>query len=129
MPCDTLAPPIEVLLVDDQRAILAGVTALIDSEAPTMRVVGHATSGRQAVNLALNAQPDVIVLDIDLGGEDGLTLIPELRSRCGARIVIFTCGDNPDARRRALRLGAASVISKAGPGEDLITAICGASAG
>ncbi|QTQ32266.1 Response regulator receiver domain-containing protein [Aromatoleum bremense] len=120
------APPIEVLLVDDQRAILSGVTALIESEAPHMRVAGHARCGRQALELARSARPHVIVLDVDLGGEDGLDLIPLLLGCCSAAIVVFTCLAEPCVRLRALRLGAAGFVAKTAPGEELIAAIRGA---
>lgn len=118
------APAIGVLLVDDQRAILSGVGALIDSEAPRMRVVGRARDARSALELALGTRPDVIVLDVDLGGEDGLALIPKLRSCCGAAIVVFTGSNTPDVRRRARRLGATGFVSKTAPAAELIAAIC-----
>ncbi|NMG28600.1 response regulator [Aromatoleum evansii] len=123
MPCLTLAPPIEVLLVDDQRAILAGVTALIESGGPAMRVAARATCARQALDLACSIQPDVIVLDVDLGGEDGLALIPRIHAGCNARIVVFTGLATADIRARALRLGACDVISKAASGSELLAAI------
>lgn len=123
MPCLTLARPIEVLLVDDQRAILSGVTALIESEGHSMRVIGQATNGRQAFDLARSVQPNVIILDADLGGEDGLALIPLLRSACPASIIVFTCLTDPDARYRALRLGAVDFVLKTSSGDELITAI------
>lgn len=126
MPCITVAPPIEVLLVDDQRAILAGVTALIESEGPAMRVVGRATTGRQAIELASSIQPDVIVLDIDLGGEDGLSLIPRLRDCCAAAIVVFTCHDAPHIRLRSRYLGVNGFASKASSGAELIGAVLNA---
>jgi len=120
-------PTIEVLLVDDQRAILSGVTALIESEAPRMHVTGHARSGRQALELARSGQPHIIVLDADLGGEDGLGLIPQFLSCCDAAIVVFTCFVDPGARQRALRLGAACFVSKTASGNELIEAILDAS--
>ena len=123
MPCLTLARPIEVLLIDDQRAILAGVTALIESEGPGMHVAGRAMTGQQALALASCAQPDVIVLDVDLGGEDGLTLIPGLLSACGAAIIVFTCLIDPAARHRAAHFGAAGFIQKTASGTELIAAI------
>lgn len=123
MPCLTLARPIKVLLVDDQRAILAGVAALIESEGPDFHVAGRATTGREALELASSAQPDVIVLDVDLGGTDGLNLIPLFDHCCDAAIVVFTCIAEPAARRRALNLGAAAFVSKTAHGVDLITAI------
>ena len=126
MPTVSPPPPTRVLLVDDQRAILVGVGALIDSEAPRMRVVGHADCGRRALELAGATQPDLIVLDADLAGEDGLALIPLLRSRCDAAIVVFTCLAEPRVRLRALRLGAAGFVSKTASGDELIAAIRGA---
>ena len=126
MPGLTLAPPIEVLLVDDQRAILSGLSALVGSEAPRMRVAGRARCAREALELACSTHPDVIVLDADLAGEDGLALIPLLRSCCDAAIVVFTCLAEPRVRLRALRLGAAGFVSKTASGDELIAAIRGA---
>lgn len=123
VPCDTLAPPLQVLLVDDQRAILAGVTALIESEAPSMRVAGCATSGRQALELACRAKPDVIVLDVDLGGEDGLELLPMFRACCDAKVIVLSALDDCRVRGRAAELGAVGFVSKAASGDELIAAI------
>lgn len=123
MPGLTLARPIEILLVDDQRAILAGVRALVESERGSMRVVGSATTGRHAIELARSVQPNVIVLDADLGPEDGLTLIPALLSACEARIVVLTDRGDPATRDRALALGASQLVQKIAAGGILIAAI------
>jgi two-component system nitrate/nitrite response regulator NarL len=126
MPSAQLPLPITVLLVDDQRAILAGVTALIEGESPRMQVTGQARCGRDALELAHDIQPDIIVLDADLAGEDGIALIPLLKTTCGAAIVVFTCLTEPAARHRALRLGAADFVPKTASGGDLIAAILAA---
>ncbi len=122
-----LSPPItvaiSVLLVDDQRAILTGVSALVDGEAPRMRVAGHARCARVALELARTLRPDVIVLDVDLGGEDGLALIPQLRRLGDAAIIVFTCLAEASVRRRARHLGACAFVSKTAPAEELIAAI------
>lgn len=123
VPCLTLAPPIQVLLVDDQRAILAGVSALIESEGETMRVSGCATTGRVALDLARRLQPDVIVLDVDLGGENGLALIPLLRGACSAPIIVFTCHCDAATQQHSLAVGAARLLTKTAPGADLLAAI------
>lgn len=124
MPCLTLARPIEVLLVDDQRAILAGVTALIDSATPWMHVTGHALNGEQALQLASSLRPRVILLDVNLGDANGLDLIPALKRCCDAALVVFTCVAEPALRRRAHQLGAAAFIPKTASGDELIAAIC-----
>lgn len=123
MPHLALAPPIEVLLVDDQRSILAGVSALLESDPVHIRVTGQARSGREALRLAHESKPHVIVLDADLGGEDGIALIPALQAACGAAIVLFTGLVVPAAQLRALRLGATAFVPKTGPSGDLVAAI------
>lgn len=128
MPENAPFSPIEILLVDDQSAILAGVSALIESESPHMRVMGRATSGRDAISLAQIMQPDVIILDVDLGGENGLDLIPELCRSCSAAIVVFSCHAEASIRQRASRLGASNFVSKAEPGDALLAAIVKATA-
>lgn len=115
--------PIEVLLVDDQPAILAGVGALIGSEAPFLHLAGSAGCGRDALELARSLQPDIIVLDVELGGEDGLALIPRLRSCCHAVIVLFSTLAGVEGRLRVLQPDAAAFVSKEGEGRELIDAI------
>ena len=120
--------PIEVIVVDDQRAILAGVSALIASEAPRLYVAGQARCGREALALARRVRPGVVVLDVELGGEDGLALIPALRACCDAAVVVFTSCAEASMRERALRLGAAAFVAKSAVGEELLAAIHGAGA-
>jgi DNA-binding NarL/FixJ family response regulator len=115
--------PIGILLVDDHRAILSGVAALVGSEAPRMHVVGQARCSSDALVIARTARPNVIVLDAQLGDDDGLDLISALRTFCDAAIVVFTCATDPRVRLRALRLGAAGFVSKTAPGAELIAAI------
>lgn len=120
---DPVRPPIRVLLVDDQRAILTGVRALINSEAPRMQVVGEARCAHEALDCALRTAPDIIVLDADLAGDDGLALIPRIRASCPAAVVVFTCTTDPCMRERALHVGAEALIQKGAPGEALLSAI------
>lgn len=115
--------PIGILLVDDHRAILAGVAALVGSEAPRMHIVGQARCRSDALVLARTARPHVIVLDAQLGDDDGLDLISPFHTCCAAAIVVFTCAADPRVRLRALRLGAAGFVLKTAPGAELIAAI------
>jgi DNA-binding NarL/FixJ family response regulator len=114
---------ISVLVVDDHRAILAGVSALVDSDAPRMRVTGQARNSREALDIAKRICPHVIVLDIDLDGEDGLELIPLLRACCDAAIVVFSGLSDLNMRRRAASLGACNFIDKSAPGIELLDAL------
>lgn len=121
-----LPHPIRVLLVDDQRAILAGVSELIQSESPRMTVVGQARSASQALALADATTPDVVVLDADLAGENGLDLIPHLRAARHAAVVLFTCLTDPELPGLAFRQGATAVIAKTAPSQELLDAISAA---
>lgn len=115
--------PIAVLLVDDHEAVLAGLSALIGSHAPRLRLAGAARDGRSALALARQAVIDVIVLDVRLGEEDGLDLLPELRAATGAAVVVLTWSDDAATRARARSLNASAFVAKSAPGPALLAAI------
>ena len=114
---------IRVLLVDDHRVVRAALSLLIqNSEGMTM--VGEAGNRSEAIAIAAREQPDVILLDLDLGVESGLDLIQDLLKAAGqARIIILTGTRDPEAHHRALRLGAMGVVDKEEAPEVLLSAI------
>jgi len=117
------ARSIRVLLVDDHALVRAGLRMLIESQ-PGLTVVGEACDRAGAVTIAANERPDIILLDLDLGDESGLDLIPDLRGTAsGARILILTGLRDANAHRRAVRLGAMGLVQKEMAGEVLIKAI------
>lgn len=118
-----LPSPISVLLVDDQRAVLAGVRALVDGEAPAMQVTGLARNGSEALDLARRTRPRVIVLDLELGTENGLDLVEALRAASGAEIVVLSGAISGKARQRAEGLGVTQFLLKSEPGDALIRSI------
>lgn len=124
MKTDSLS--IHVLLVDDHRTTLWGLAELIRGEAPRLALAGMAVRREEALHLARLTRPDVILLDVDLGGDNGLELIPELQRICVARIVILTGMDAPGLRRRALALGARGFVLKEEAAERIIAAILAA---
>ncbi len=105
---------IRVLLVDDQVLVRAGFRALLDSESD-ITVVGEAGDGAQAVRLARQTVPDVVLMDIRMPGVDGLaatrqiTADPELS---GVRIVVLTTFELDEYVGEALRAGAAGFLVK-----------------
>lgn len=115
--------PIHVLLVDDHRTTLWGLADLIRCEAPRLEVAGMAENRREAVRLATLTQPEVILLDVDLGSDNGLDMMPELQRACTAHIVILTGVNTPGLRRKAALLGARGFVLKEEPAEHIITAI------
>lgn len=115
--------PIRVLLVDDHRTTLWGLAELIGEEVPRLSLAGMATNRAEALRLAHAKQPNVILLDIDLGCDNGFDLIPELRLACAAHIVILTGLSTPGLRRRAASLGASGFVHKEDAAERIIAAI------
>jgi two-component system nitrate/nitrite response regulator NarL len=117
--------PIGVLVVDDQLAVREGLARLIACAPMALRYVSTAATGAEALSAAARLHPDVVVLDVDLAGEDGLALIPQLALTAG--VLVLTSHGDPLTRARATRLGARAFIEKHQPAADLlgsIAAIC-----
>jgi DNA-binding NarL/FixJ family response regulator len=101
-----------VLLVEDHAIFLAGVQMLLETE-PGITVVGAATTVTEALVLAAHTQPEIILLDLDLGGESVSARIPALLQAAPAtRIVVLTGVRDPEAHRRAVRHGAIGLVPK-----------------
>lgn len=114
---------IGVLVVDDHAATRAGVASLIESERPRMHCVGTAGTADEALAYTRALQPDVIVLDVNLGGEDGLALIPALHRAAHCAVVVLTSLQDPNVAAHALRLGAHACLHKTAPAAELMVAI------
>lgn len=115
------AAPLGVLLVDDQPAVREGLARLIACAPLQLCCLGTAADSVQAMQAARRLRPDVVVLDVDLGGEDGLALLPLLLPL--ARVLVLTCHGDPATRERALRLGAQAFIEKHRPAAELLDAM------
>lgn len=112
-----------VLIADDQRLIRAGLRMLCEST-PGVEVVGEAADGAQAVRLAAELVPDVILMDLRMPGVDGTTAIAQvLSARADAKILVLTTFDDDDHLYPALAAGAVGFLVKdTDPGE-LISAV------
>ncbi len=96
---------------------------LIDQN-PAMKVIGVAGNRSEALALAASEQPNMIILDILLGDEDGLTFLPELREvATNARVLVLTGLRGSESQRRAVLAGAMGVVLKEHAAEVLIKAI------
>ena len=118
---ENIAAPIGVLVVDDQLVVREGVSRLIACGATPLRYISTAATGTEALVAAARLLPDVVVLDADLDGEDGLALIPQLALTAGV-LVLSSHGD-AGTRARAAGLGASDFIEKHQPAADLLVAI------
>jgi two-component system, NarL family, nitrate/nitrite response regulator NarL len=114
---------IGILIVEDHEVVRLGLRHLIDRQ-PHMKIIGEAINTADALVIAAREQPEIIILDICLGQENGADIIPELLSIAGeSRIIVLTGVQDEEALRRASRLGAMGVIAKNAPADMLIKAI------
>jgi DNA-binding NarL/FixJ family response regulator len=122
---------IRVLLADDQALVRAGFRALLDAQ-DDIEVVGEATDGQQAVELARRHRPDVVLMDIRMPGMDGLEatrIIASDRALDGVRIVILTTFDLDEYVFEALRAGASGFLVKSTEPAELVHAVHAVAAG
>lgn len=112
--------PIAVLVVDDQPAVREGLARLLACATPVWRAIETASQGHEALRRAAALHPEVVILDADLGGEDGLALIPHFAP---AAVLVLTCHGDPATRQRASLLGAAAFLEKHRPAHELLDAV------
>ena len=103
---------IKILVVEDQNVVREGLIAILSLQADIV-VVGEAGDGLEAVELAHKAKPDVILLDLVMPRQDGLTSIPKLREVApDARILVLTSFAESDRVYQAIRAGALGYMLK-----------------
>jgi DNA-binding NarL/FixJ family response regulator len=118
-----MSKDIRILIVDDHLVVRTGLRMLIDNE-PEMTVVGQAATRAEAITLAQTEQPNLVLLDIDLGNENGLDFLSEFSTISpGVRVLVLTGLRDIDSHRRAARLGAAGVVLKEHAADVLLKAI------
>ncbi len=101
-----------VLVVDDHPIIRQGLSLLIDRE-PDLTVCGHAEDALSAAQAISGLRPDLVILDISLGGQDGLDLLKQIRLRDGQLpILVLSMHDESIYAERVLRAGANGYIMK-----------------
>ncbi len=112
-----------ILLADDHAVLRAGLRLLLENQ-PGLEVVGEASSGLEALDLAPKLNPDLILLDISMPGLGGLDALPLLRKTVpAARLLILTMHDDPHYLRRALKQGASGYMLKKAADQELLAAI------
>jgi len=119
---------VKVLIVDDLEVVRCGLESMF--ERSEVSVVATATTGAEAVRLARRHRPEVVLLDVRLGTEDGLDAIgPLLAAAPGIRVLVLSAYDNPTYVARAASAGAHDFLTKTIGRADLIEAVTGAARG
>jgi DNA-binding NarL/FixJ family response regulator len=120
---------IRILIADDHGVVAEGLKSLVEAQTD-MEVVGVVGDGREAVRLAREAQPDVIVMDLsmpELNGADATRAILERDPRC--RVIVLSMYAQREYVRRALKAGAAGYVVKRSAAKELVEAIRAVHAG
>ncbi len=114
---------IRLLLVDDQPVIRQGLWRRLSLE-PDMKVIGEASNGREAVSLAQQLAPDIVLMDIVMPEMDGISAAALMRTGALQSIVVLlSIYDDVSVRARARTAGASAFVNKNGEIEALIAAI------
>ncbi len=114
--------PIRVLIADDHPVFRFGLRALLSAE-PDTQVVGEATTGDEAIELATTLQPDVILMDLNMPGPNGIEATRRIMQRDPrVGILVVTMFDD-DSVFSAMRAGARGYILKGAEGEETLRAI------
>lgn len=120
---------IGVLLVDDHELIRRGMRMVLDAE-DDMRVVGEAASGAEAVHMAEDLRPDVILMDIRMPEMDGIEATRRIvRGTPSSRVLVLTTFDLDEYAFGSLRAGASGFLLKNTPPAQLLAAIRSIAAG
>jgi DNA-binding NarL/FixJ family response regulator len=112
---DRRAQPIRIVIADDHPIFRDGLRRLLEAE-PGLKVIGEACDGKEAVKLAIEMKPDILLLDLAMPRHTGLDALRDLSATTGAtgpvRIILLTAAAEKKQIVEALQLGARGVVLK-----------------
>ena len=118
-----IRPPLRILIADDHAVVRFGLKTILSNQ-EGWQVVGEAKSGAEALALALQLQPDVVLLDINMPGMSGLDALKAIRERLPAtRAVVLTLHYSAELVREIKRFGGKGYVTKSECDRDLVEAV------
>lgn len=109
-----------LMIVDDEPIVLRAISHVVETSCPEVRIVGKTGSGTEAVSLALQSKPDIILMDIELAGINGLEATAEIkRALPETVIVIISAYDNFQYAKKSIALGVVDYLLKPVSKDDL----------
>jgi len=114
---------IRVFIAEDHQITLWGLRQLVQASGKGMEVVGTACTPSELMNHDAIGETDVILLDLDLGGEDMGAALGRLRERCPGHVLVLTGTDSVSTHRDVMLKGARGVIHKSEPAESILRAL------
>ncbi|MFQ5528076.1 MAG: response regulator transcription factor [Thermoanaerobaculia bacterium] len=112
-----------ILIADDHEMIREALCRMIEED-PAMTVVGQAANGEEALDLCRKLEPDLVLLDVVMPGQDSLEIVDDLkRSKSGVRVLMLTALPEDQYALRCLRAGADGYLVKASGRDELVDAI------
>ncbi len=124
-PSDLPGGRLRVLLADDHEIVRQGLVSLLRDDG-AVEIVGEAANGREAVNLADQLRPDVVIMDVSMPVMSGDEATRQIKKDWPqTRIIALSMWDESDVREKMYRAGAESYVLKTAPSEELIAAIRG----
>jgi DNA-binding NarL/FixJ family response regulator len=119
---------ISVIVADDQRLVRAGFRVILGTD-PGITVIGEAADGNEAIELARDLAPTVVLMDIRMPNLDGLAAARVILTETACRVLMLTTFDSDEHVYAALRAGASGFLLKDAPSDQLISAVHSVAAG
>ena len=118
-----MSEPIRILVVDDHPVVRDGLAAMLNTQSD-FEVVGEASDGEEALQRVADRDPDVLLLDLEMPGVDGIETLQRLKEeKARARAIVFTVFDTDERIVSAMKAGAKGYLLKGAPRDDVFRAV------
>ena len=110
----SVSEPIRILVADDHPVVRDGLVAMLGTQSDFV-VVGEAATGAEVVEQVMSLKPDVVMLDLEMPGMDGVDALEQINAMSSARVIVFTAFDTGERILGAVRAGAKGYLLKGAP--------------